>query len=160
MLKKEIILNTAVLYFDPKDECFVVESPLCDEVIAAAETKEEACQLFVEFLNDTYVDYLEGKLAGYQQPGRPSKDGATLHTRVKPATKDRLDKLSSQLGISLGELVDHLLFFYDARTNEDTYEKRINPVAYVESRKIKKLPIGGRLKDRSRSRIKKRVASR
>lgn len=141
MLKKEVILQTAVLYFDAADKCYVVESPLCDEVIAAADSAEEACRIFVEFLNETYVDYLEGNLVGYDRPGRPSKGAVTLHTRVKPETKGRLEDLSAHIGVSLGELVDYLLFFYDVRTNEDTHDKRLSPVAYLESRKVKKLPL-------------------
>lgn len=111
MLRKETILKTAVCYFSPADECYVVESPLFQPVIAAEKTPEKAVMLYKSMLNGAYEALLKDRVHGFKR-GRPAKHGTELHIQVKSETKLLIEDLRREIGISQGEFVDLMVFYY------------------------------------------------
>ncbi len=114
-MNKNAILKTVVSRWDNNEQCYVVESPLCDRILGAAKTEEEARQLFEELLNDLYEDYLNGQLSGYDKPGRPKKGKVGLHAEVNPGIKKSIAMLAKEFGISQGEALEYLYSFYEAQ---------------------------------------------
>jgi len=117
-MNKEVIKRTAVCRWDSESECYVVESPLCERVLGAAETEAEAWKIFHEILEDTYQDYLEGKLAGYSKPGRPKKERTRFHVQMKPDAKEAITDMAKGLRVSQGEAVEYLLSYYEAQQSK------------------------------------------
>jgi predicted RNase H-like HicB family nuclease len=111
MLRKEIILNTAVSYWSAEDKCYVVESPLFPPVIAAEKTPEKALQLYKSMLNNAYKELVADNVHGFKR-GRPAKHGVELHVQVHPDTKQLIDDLRKEIGISQGEFIDLVTFYY------------------------------------------------
>jgi hypothetical protein len=109
MIKRKAIYDTAVCYWDEESECFCVESPLFDRVLGAAATETEAWKMFARMLEDMYEELAADRVAGYKR-GRPAKGGVDLHVQVKPETKELIDKLRGEHGISQGEQVDVAVF--------------------------------------------------
>lgn len=114
-MNKEAIKNTALCYHSTTERCFIVESPLFDMVIGAAPTEKEAWEIFNDLLDETYVNYLEGKLAGYTKAGRPKKNRIGFHAEVKPESKESLKELADKLACSQGEVIDFLLFSHSVK---------------------------------------------
>lgn len=115
-MNKEAIRKTAICYFSPADKCFVVKSPLFDMVIGAEKTEKDAWEIFNDLLDATYVNYLEGKLAGYTKAGRPKKNRVSFHAEIKPESKGELKELSEKLSCSQGEVIDFLLFSHSLKS--------------------------------------------
>lgn len=107
-MDKQAIEKAAVCYWSAEDESYVAESLIFQRCGGTGDTREEAWRQFKEFLNEMYIAYKEGKLAGYAKPGRPSKGATGVHVRLQPSTKDRIDELAEQFGISQGEVIDYL----------------------------------------------------
>lgn len=112
-MNREAISKTAVCYWSDEDDCYVVSSMIFHVCAGIGDTPEEAWTLFKYFLNETYIDYKEGRLAGYDKAGRPSKGGLGIHVRVQPTTKEDIDKLAKKFGISQGEVIDYLVNFHE-----------------------------------------------
>lgn len=92
-----------------------VSSPLLDILVGVGRSEKEARDSFNIFLNDLYIDYLEGKKVGrYRKRGRPSKRVEEWHITVKPQTKKDVGALAKNLGTSQGEVVDYLIGFWRA----------------------------------------------
>lgn len=121
-MNKNAIRSTAVCLWDATDKCFIVQSPLYDALIGAAESEAEAWEIFDDFLDDAYTSYLEGRLGGmYAKRGRPAKNRTGIHCEVKPETKRDILGLTTDLGCSQGEIIDYLAaFFKAAKSNEST----------------------------------------
>jgi len=117
MLTKDTILKTAVCYWSEEDECFVVESPLFPRTAGIGSTVQKAWKEFRELLSLAYEHLKKHNVAGYNKVGRPAKGGIELHIAVRPATKELISKISHELDISQGEVIDFLLFFYEVRKN-------------------------------------------
>jgi predicted RNase H-like HicB family nuclease len=117
-MNKKAIAKTALCRFDKKENCYIVESPLCDKVMGVAETEGEAKQIFQELLDETYVAYLEGKLAGYEKPGRPAKGNVEFHAQVKPEVKAQITRKAKSLGISQGEVIAYLAAIADLKNDK------------------------------------------
>ncbi|MDX2107513.1 MAG: hypothetical protein SFY67_14020 [Candidatus Melainabacteria bacterium] len=111
-MNKTAIKKTAVL--SKEDGCFVFESTLLPNCIGAARTREEAWEHFVHHVDDTYVEYLEGRLASYAYPGRPSKSLHPVSLRVKEHTKKVIAEAAEEIECSQGEFVDYLVAFWEA----------------------------------------------
>jgi predicted RNase H-like HicB family nuclease len=111
MLKKKTILETAVCYWSPGADCYVVESPLLPAVIAAEETAEAAFNLYESMLENAWQSILKDKVHGFKR-GKPPKNGAELNALVQPDTKQMIDHLRDKLGISQGEFIDLVTFHY------------------------------------------------
>jgi len=108
-MNKRAIIATAISWYNKEDEAFVVQSPLFERVLGVAESEPEAWALFHEFLDDAYVAYLEGKLVGYEKPGRPAKNVVDIHAQVKPEVKKYLVEQAKALGISQGDVIAYLV---------------------------------------------------
>jgi hypothetical protein len=109
-MNKTAIYGTAVCRWDEKEKCFIVQSPLYDALKGIAETKEEAWEIFEDFLDDAYTSYLEGRLGGmYAQRGRPAKNRVNVNAQVKPETRDEVKALAAELGCSQGEVIDYVV---------------------------------------------------
>jgi len=125
-MNKGAIRATAVCRFNAKEKVYVVASPLLDICVGAAETEKESWEIYDDLLQAFYVEYLEGKVVGlYGKRGRPAKGGIAVDARVKPPTKDGLDKLSDEIGCSLGEVIDYLLAFQIAYKPTAKKEKSV-----------------------------------
>jgi predicted RNase H-like HicB family nuclease len=111
MLSKEIILRTAVCYWSADDQCYVVESPFFPAVIAAEKTPEKTVKVYKNMLNSAYKALLEDNVHGFKR-GRPAKHGVELHIQVQPDTKKLIDELRKEIGISQGEFIDLVTFYY------------------------------------------------
>jgi len=110
-MDKDAILKTAVLRYE--EDYYVVESPITYRVVGAAETPEEAWQIFHEILAETYEKWKAGKLAGYEAeqaerkgPGRPRKGKSQFNVDISPETKHEITKTAKSVGISQGEVVE------------------------------------------------------
>jgi len=112
MLKKKTILKTAVCYFSDIDDCYVVESPLLPAVIAAEETAEAAGSMYESMLENVWPSLPHDKVHGFKRakPAKPSGD--ELHIFVQPDTRQMIDQLRDELGISQGEFIDLVTFYY------------------------------------------------
>jgi len=121
-MNKQAIADTAVCRWDHEDDCYIVWSPLFEPLIGVGDSGEEAEQVFLDLLDDAYKAYLEGRLAGYDKVGRPSKGGTPLNIDVKPNTKEYIAELSSHMNISRGEVIDYLVAYFQAGES-------VNPVA-------------------------------
>lgn len=116
-MNKKAILNTAVCYFSNDDDCFVVESPLLEVAAGIGETRQAAYSNFESHVDTAYESYLEGRLKHiYDKPGRPSKGRIAFNADVKVKTKKQLKSLAKELVCTQGELLDFLLFFYQAQS--------------------------------------------
>jgi len=113
MIKKESIKKTAICYWSNEDEAYVVESPLFPRTAGIGHTTEAAQKHFEDILDGIYNQLTDNKVRGYNKRGRPTKGGIQFHTQVRPKTKTYLAKLSKQLDISLGEVLDYLCTFYN-----------------------------------------------
>ena len=111
MLRKEVILKTAVCYWSADDACYVVESPLFPPVIAVEETPEEALRLYKSMLDSAYEELLRENVHGFKR-GRPAKHGIELHVQVQSDTKQLIDELRKEIGISQGEFIDLVTFHF------------------------------------------------
>jgi hypothetical protein len=120
-MNKQSILNTAVWTRDAQDGSFVVESPLLEDVIGAGLTKEEAWNSFIIFVNDAYIEYLEGS---FGKRGRPSKGNVEIHVQVKSSSKEALKALSENLGVSQGECIDFLVAYFKGQQSNPVIDKK------------------------------------
>jgi hypothetical protein len=111
-MNRDAALKSAVCFWSQEDDCYLVDS-LTFSCPAHGDTPEEAWDRFNRFLNETYIDYKEGKLRGYTKAGRPSKGGLSMHVRVRPSTKDEIDKIAKKFGVSQGEAIDYLVNFHE-----------------------------------------------
>lgn len=111
MLSKDIIIRTAVCYWSADDRCYIVESPFFPAVIAAEKTPEKALKVYKQMLTTAYEALLADKVHGFKR-GRPAKHGAELHIQVKVDTKQLIDALRKEIGISQGEFIDLVTFYY------------------------------------------------
>ena len=109
-MNKQAILNTAISYWSDDNDCFIVESPLFDRIAGVGDTPEQARTVFLQLLDDGYLAYLEGRVPGYDKPGRPSKGAIPVSYRLQPDTKSALSTLSKKLDCSQGEAIDYLVF--------------------------------------------------
>jgi hypothetical protein len=107
-MNKSAIVKTAFSRYDKRQGCYIVQSPLFERCLGVARSEKEAWKLFHELLSDYYIDYLEGKLVGYEKPGRPAKGYVELHAQVKPKVKEQIAKKAKELGISFGEMIEYL----------------------------------------------------
>lgn len=112
-MNKKAIRNTAICYWSDEDECFVVESPLFETIAGVGLTKNDSMQVFENLLDDAYEDYLEGRVPGYDKPGRPAKGQVALNADVKPETKQLIKSLAKSFDCSQGEVLDYLAFAYE-----------------------------------------------
>ncbi len=101
------ILNTAITRFNKHENCYEVFSPLDDSLIGCARTPLKAHDNFVHALNETYVAYKEKTLA--RKPGRPKKNGVSVHALVEPKVKELLTDQAKLMDISVGELISYLI---------------------------------------------------
>jgi predicted RNase H-like HicB family nuclease len=112
-MNKQVIRKTAICYWSKEDECYLMQSPLCEGVLGVGDTAEEAETTFNDLLSDTYEAYLEGRVPGYDKPGRPAKGGVSFDTNIQPSTKECLKEIAAKIGCSMGEAVDYLVFQYN-----------------------------------------------
>lgn len=111
-MNKDAIRKTARCRFDAKESVYIVESPLSDMVMGVSEDAEDAWAIFDDLLRETYINYLEGKLVGYDKRGRPSKGRVGHHAELNPDTKKALLTLAKQFGCSQGEVIDYLVWHH------------------------------------------------
>ena len=116
-MNKRGIAKTASCRFDSKEGCYIVQSPLFDRCIGVAETDEEAWQIFDDLLDEYYIAYLEGKLVGYDKPGRPAKGYVDLHAQVKPLIKEEIASKAKELGISQGDMIEYLYHLQEVKAS-------------------------------------------
>ena len=113
MIKKESIKKTAICYWSNEDNAYIIESPLFPRTAGVGHTREAAQKHFEDMLDGIYSQLIKNKVIGYNKRGRPAKGGIQFHTQVRPKTKIYLAKLSKQLDISLGEVLDYLCTFHN-----------------------------------------------
>lgn len=124
-MNKSAIKKTAVLR--KEDGCFVFESTLLPNCIGAASSQKEAWEHFIHHVDDTYIEYLEGRLASYAYPGRPSKSLFPISVRVKEHTKKIIAEVAEEIECSQGEFIDYLVAYWKAGrilTNKNSQKKR------------------------------------
>ncbi len=107
-MNKNAIAKTAFSRYDKRQGCYIVQSPLFERCLGVAKSEKEAWKIFHEILSGYYIDYLEGKLIGYEKPGRPAKGYVELHAQVKPKVKEQIGKKAKELGISFGDMIEYL----------------------------------------------------
>lgn len=62
-------------------------------------------------LDSAYQELLNDRVHGFKR-GRPAKHGVELHVQIQPDTKHLIDKLRKEIGISQGEFIDLICFYY------------------------------------------------
>lgn len=112
-MNRRAIANTAVCRYDDKECCYIVQSPLFERCIGAAETEEEAHKIFQAMLDEYYIAHLEGKLVEYDRPGRPSKGYVDMHIQVSTNVKTQIAKAAKVKEISQGEFIEYLLYCHE-----------------------------------------------
>jgi predicted RNase H-like HicB family nuclease len=112
-MKAETIRKTALIQWSEEDEAFLIQSPLCPDVVAIEETEEQAWELFDDMLAVYLQAEQEGRLA--KGPGRPRKNKIRFDAEIDPDIKVALADEAKGLGISLGEMVEVLFGHYRAR---------------------------------------------
>lgn len=137
-MNKQAIERTAICYFSDEDDCHIVVSPIFQAIAGVGETPKKAWTVFYRLLDAIYLDYLEGKLAGYSKPGRPRKGGTPFNAIVQPDTKKGLSRIAKEFSISQGEVVDYLFFYYQVKRQART--NAINIKAKVRTGKAKETP--------------------
>ena len=125
MLKQETILKSAICYWSEEDECYVVESPLFSPVIAAERTPEKAIKVYKSMLDSTYTELLRDKVHGFKR-GRPTKNGVELHVQVQPDTKQMIDELRKDIGLSQGEFIDLVTLYYAKKAESVVKRKSLS----------------------------------
>ena len=124
-MNKKAIRNTAICYWSEEDETFVVESPLFETIAGIGVTEEDSWKVFDNLLDDAYEAYLEGRVPGYERPGRPAKGGVALNIDVKSETKELIKNLANDFQCSQGEIIDFLTFAYRKRNeHSDPYVQK------------------------------------
>jgi len=142
-MNKQAILKTAICYWSKEDDCYIVESPLLEPIAGVGENPEEALRIFKNLLSDAYEAYLEGRMPGYDKPGRPAKGNVTFNTDLQPETKERIRTLASHIGCSMGEIVDYLLFYYDHVKPETSRNQIKHSQSLSRSNKINSPTLAG-----------------
>lgn len=112
-MNRDAIRNTARCRFDDREKVFIVESALFRMVKGIAETEVEAWSIFNDLVQETYINYLEGKLSGYDKRGRPAKGRVGHHAELQPETKKIIVALSKHFCCSQGEVIDYLVWYHD-----------------------------------------------
>jgi len=123
-MNKKAILNTAICYWSDENDCYIVESPLFDRIAGVGDTPEQSHVVFVNLLDDGYLAYLEGRVPGYDKPGRPSKGAVPVSYRLQPGTKEDLAKFAHEIECSQGEAIDYLVFRHKLEQLEKQQEKK------------------------------------
>lgn len=110
-MNKDAILKTAIL--KQQEGKFTVLSPLCDALIGVGETREQAVLRFKTLVQDRYIAYVEGRLAGSQgKVGRPKKNCVEFHTQLKPEVKRDIVDMARELNLSQGDIIEFLYRCY------------------------------------------------
>lgn len=113
-MNRDTIKKTAICRYEQREKVYIVESPLLDILHGIAETEEESWDIFYDLLDSMYIKYLEGKRVGNFGKGRPAKNRIDLHAQIQARTKEKIDQVAADLGISKGEAIDCLAFGYVA----------------------------------------------
>jgi hypothetical protein len=147
-MNKQAIADTAVCRWNQEDDCYIVWSPLFEHLIGVGDDQEEAWEVFRDLLDDAYAAYLEGKVAGYDKVGRPSKGGTPLNVDVKPHTKEYIGELSQLMNISRGESIDYLVAYFQAgKSMEDLVcQPTVEPVLKMVKEKSRRYALPIRVK--------------
>jgi predicted RNase H-like HicB family nuclease len=110
MIKKSTIRKTAVCWWSDEDSCYVVESPLFNPCVVDGASEDEAFANYEDALELMYESLFHNKVAGRNSKGRPVKNGVKTFIELRQQSKDAITRLSKQLGISQGEVVDWAVF--------------------------------------------------
>lgn len=108
----DTIKKTAIMHYSEEDQGWVIQSPLCMEVLACGDSLEEAEDLFDEMLEAHYEDYKAGRLAKRPSAGRPPKGKTKTTIDIDPDIKAGLAAYAKSLGISQGEVIEYLYHFH------------------------------------------------
>jgi 3',5'-cyclic AMP phosphodiesterase CpdA len=132
-MNKDGIRKTARCRFDVKESVYIVESPLSDMVAGVSESADEAWAIFDDLLRETYINYLEGKLVGYDKRGRPSKGRVGHHAELSAETKKTLVALAKRFACSQGEVIDYLVWHHNFATmpGKPVGRKPVEDISYV-----------------------------
>ena len=120
-MNKEAIRKTAICYWSDEDDSYVVESPLFETIAGVGKTEKASRKIFEHLLDDAYEAYLEGRVAGYEKPGRPAKGRLSLNIDVKPNTKEFIKKLADNIQCSQGEIIDFLAWTYQKQQESQAF---------------------------------------
>jgi len=90
MSKKESIVNNhpVFIYFDKKDEAFIVESQEILNVIGCGDTEKEAIEEFTTHLNRFEEMKKAGKVKPINKSGRPQKNNVRLSCNISDVSKN------------------------------------------------------------------------
>ncbi len=130
------IKKTAVSYWSDEDECYVMESPLFSRCVAVGDSPYEAKSKFNEMLTSTYPHIQNENVSGYNKVGRPAKGNIEIHASVRPTTRSELKALCDDLDISVGEVIDFLLFYHSVKSKS---ESTLDAVPKEDQRTIKEI---------------------
>lgn len=118
MISKAKLKNTAVIYWSADDEVFAAESSLMPGVIVGVgENRQEARDKFERALDDVYDEVSSDNVAGYKV-GRPTKGYVAFNANIRPSSKAMIAKLSDDMEISQGEVLDYLVFYLECKEQE------------------------------------------
>lgn len=107
----DAIKKTAFLRQEEGD--FIVESPLCQDVVGVGDTEAEAWQIFFEILEDYIADLKLNRVA--KGPGRPKKGKKKFAVEIDPDILVAIGEYAKELGISQGEVVEYLYRYRHAK---------------------------------------------
>jgi predicted RNase H-like HicB family nuclease len=114
-MNKSAILKTVRADYSPDDECFVARSPLSDVICGHGASEEEALASFRESVAIHWEEYQAGRHGTYRRPGRPSKGKTKMTIDVDPEIREALAQYAKAMGLSQGEMVEHLCRVYQAQ---------------------------------------------
>jgi len=135
MIKKSTIRKTAVCWWSDENSCYVVESPLFNPCVVDGSSEDEAFTNYDDALELMYESLLHNKVAGRNSKGRPVKNGVKTFIELRQQSKDAITRLSKQLDISQGEVVDWAIFALEKsslKTQLKTKTDRLSSVGMAE----------------------------
>lgn len=103
------IKQAAVCRWSADDDCFVIDSPKCSQLIACGETEAEAWEVYDAMLADAYSDYTKGLFSPQRRMGRPAQHRKRVTVTLADATLKRLGEIEANKGYTRGEAIDYLV---------------------------------------------------
>lgn len=103
----QAIIASTYTKWSKEDDCFLVFSDLCTNVIGSGDTKEEAFDLFCSMLDDAYQYYLKGRFTPTKKRGRKvGNPGKVVSIRLNEQVIEFLHKEAKLHHQTLGSIFE------------------------------------------------------
>lgn len=111
-MNKDKIIATHYTY--EEDGWYITTSTLDNCIIGDGATPEASFASFLESVEINYREFKAGRHGRYNKVGRPAKGKVGVAYEVAPDVRQAIKDTAKSIGISQGELIEHLLNVYRA----------------------------------------------